>query len=133
MYILSKSLDSSIAESYRPILVCVVSSRMLEYYILEECSDYQFSEYQFGFVPRRIMHMATALIQVIISKHLLLNQSSTEFFSSLLVEIAYDVLLNSVLFDCASALLNHFWRIMYNWYSDMNVCIRLFGKLRPHI
>ena len=53
--------DASKAESYRPITISVVYSKLLELHILDQCSDYEFSPSQFGFVPERGTDMAIAL------------------------------------------------------------------------
>ena len=60
--ILKKSnLDPTIPKNYRPITISTTLSKVLEYYILEQCDSHVYSPSQFGFIPNRSTTMAAAL------------------------------------------------------------------------
>ena len=50
----------------RPITVSSIFSKLLELYVLEECSSHEFSDLQFGFVKGRGTEMATTLLHDVI-------------------------------------------------------------------
>ena len=55
------NLDPSIPSNYRPITVSVIPSKILEFYVLDQCKGYQFSPSQYGFISGRSTHMAATL------------------------------------------------------------------------
>ena len=126
------NLHSCDAASYKPINIFVTFSKLLEYYILEEISkEYQSSKYQFGFISDRSTQMATSLIQDV---GLFCNkQGSSIFTCSLDAEGTYDAIPHSVLLDCQFALPNHCWRMMYNWYTNLNILISSGATISVHL
>ena len=130
--ILKKStLNPSEAKNYRPITVSVTFSKLLELYTLEECSDHQFSPFQFGFISNRSTQMAASLAHDILEYGK--SQGSPAFLCSLDAEGAFDPIPFSILFDCADVLPNKCWRFMFNWYHNINICLKWRGKISPPI
>ena len=98
--ILKKSnIDPTKPNNYRPITVSVTLSKILEYYILDRTSSHEYSDYQFGFVPKRNTSMATALVHDVTTY--CKSAGSSVFLCSLDAEGAFDGIPHSVLFDCA--------------------------------
>jgi hypothetical protein len=126
------NINPTIANNYRPITVSVTLSKLLEYYVLDECSKHSFSEYQFGFVPHRNTSMAASVANDV--SELFNSQGSTVFLCSLDAEGAFDALPHSVLFDCVSKVLpDHCWAMLYHWYSYMHVHVKWNNELGPRI
>ena len=59
--------DPSQPKNYRPIIVSNIISKIIELYILYECNDHKFSEFQFGFVTGRGSISAAALVHDVAS------------------------------------------------------------------
>ena len=59
--------DTTQAKNWRSITVSSTFSKLLELYVIEECSGHEFSDLQFGFVKGRRTEMATALLHDVIS------------------------------------------------------------------
>ena len=117
------NLDPSIPSNYRPITVSVIPSKILEFYVLDQCKGYQFSPSQYGFIPGRSTHMAATLAGDISTY--CQSRGSTVYYCSLDAEGAYDALPHSILFDEAhNAMPNAAWRLMYYWYRNMTVLLR---------
>ena len=131
--ILKKSnLDPTDAKNYRPITVSVILSKIMEYFILENCVDHQYNDFQFGFVPSRSTAMATSIAHDV--GEFCNAEGSPVFFCSLDAEGAFDAIPFSVLFNCASeAFPDICWRIMFYWYSSMNIRVRWQNQLSPPI
>ena len=55
------NLDPVIPQNYRPVTVSVVTSKLLEYHMLEQWSGHKFHPGQFGFIEHRGTSMATSL------------------------------------------------------------------------
>ena len=101
----------------------VTFAKVLEYYVLEETSEiYEPSSYQFGYISGRNTQMASSLMHDI-GVHCNL-QGTPIFHCSLDAAGAYDDIPHSVLFDSATALPDHCWRLMVNWYSDLYAKIK---------
>ena len=114
------NLNPAKAKNYRPITVSPCLSKIMEYYILDQCTDYQFSHYQFGFLPQRSTAMAASLVHDV--SEFCNAQGSTVYLCSLDAEGAFDNIPFPVLFHCASNVLPDLcWRVMYYWYSQMRI------------
>ena len=47
------TLDPTIGKNYRPVIVSNTLSKVLEMYVVDECSDFSFNDLQFGFIKNR--------------------------------------------------------------------------------
>ena len=56
------TLDPASSKNYRPVILSTVYSKLIEKYILQECSDFEFNDAQFGFVKGRGASTATTLV-----------------------------------------------------------------------
>ena len=126
------NIDSTVPNSYRPITVSVMFSKLLEYHILDRCSSHQFSAHQFGFVADRWCDIATAPIHDVCAYA---NASgSTLFLCSLDAEGAFDLLPHVVILQKAFGIISdEFWRLLNVWYSNMTIKIRWNMKLSNEI
>ena len=59
--------DTSEARNWRPIVISSTFSKILELYVLDQCKQHNFSEMQFGFIPKRGTNTATSLLNDVIS------------------------------------------------------------------
>ena len=125
--ILKKSSgDQSLPNSYRPITISVVLSKVLELYILDVCQCHIFSPSQYGFIPRRGTEMATALACDVI--RYCLRKGLPTFLCSLDAEGAFDFIPHSVLlYKAINKVPDHCWTVMYSWYRNISVQIRWAG------
>ena len=105
-----------------------IFSKILEYFILDQCSHHIYSDFEFGFVQNRSTSMATSLVHDVCA--LLNAQGSPVYLCSLDVEGAFDSLPHSLLFDCVSGILPDIsWRIFYYWYTNMRVQVKWNNRL----
>ena len=80
--------DTTQAKNWRPITVSSTFSKLLEVYVLKECSSHEFSDFQFVFVKGRE------------------------------TEMALDAVSHCTLFEKAHSVLPmHCWFVMHKWYS----------------
>lgn len=125
-------LDPSAPSSYRPIIVSVVISKLLEIYILEECADFSMHPCQFGFVEHRGTSTAISLAHDVCSY--CSSRGSPVFLCSLDAEGAFDAIPHAVLFhEAMDALPDHCWRLLYTWYRSMSVVISWGGRISTPI
>ena len=125
-------LDPSKPGSYRPITVSVVLSKLLELYVLEECSEHRPHPCQFGFVTHRGTNTAIALAHDVSAY--CVSRGTPTFLCSLDAEGAFDNIPHPVLFQKAALVLpNPCWRIMYNWYTQMTVSVKWNGCMSSPI
>lgn len=125
-------LDPSAPKNYRPITVSVVLSKILELYVLEECSDFTMHPCQFGFVEHRGTTTAISLAHDVASY--CSSSGSPVHFCSLDAEGAFDTIPHPVLFhQAAEALPDPCWRLLYKWYSNMTVTVCWNGQTSPPI
>ena len=106
--------DTTQAKNWRPITVSSTFSKLLELYVLKECSSHEFSGLQFGFVKGRGTEMATALLHEVIA------YSTTRGYvvcsCSLDADGAFDAIPHYILFDKAHSVLpTYCWFVMYEW------------------
>ena len=114
--------DTTQAKNWRPITF----SKLLELYVIEECSGHEFSDLQFGFVKGRRTEMATALLHEVISYST--TRGSVVYSCSLDAEGAFDAIPHCVLFDKAQSVLpTYCWFVMYEWYSEFTINIKWRG------
>ena len=109
--------DPSQPKNYRPIIVSNTVSKIMELYILYECNDHKFSEFQFGFVTGRGSNSAVALVHDVASYFN--AKGSTIFMCGLDVEGAFNGVPHPVLFDRArNVITDKSWKLLYNWYVN---------------
>ena len=119
------TVDPTIEKNYRPVIVSNTLSKMLEMYVVDECSDFSFNDLQFGFIKNRGTNTAVSLANDVAS-YCNFNGSSV-FLCGLDAEGAYDGIPHPVLFKKSMNVISDIsWRLLYNWYSDINV--KLNGK-----
>ena len=107
-------------------------SKLLELYVIEECSGHEFSDLQFRFVKGRGTEMATALFHDVISYST--TRGSVVYSCSLDAEGAFDAIPHCVLFDKAQSVLpTYCWFGMYEWYSDLTINIKWRGCYSKNI
>ena len=125
-------LDPSSPASYRPITVSVIISKLLELYVLEECSDHDAHPCQYGFVSHRGTNTAISLAHDVSAY---CDARGTPTYScSLDAQGAFDALPHAVIFHkAANVLPDHCWRLMRCWYSDMRVRIKWGNQLSAPI
>ena len=110
----------------RPITVSSIFSKLLELYVLEECSSHEFSDLQFGFVKGRGTEMATTLLHDVIDYST--TRGSVVYSCSLDAEGAFDAIPHCILFDKAQSVLHSYcWFVMYEWYSQLTINIKWRG------
>ena len=101
-------------------------SKLLELYVLEECSNHDFSDIQFGFIKGRGTEMATALLHDVIDYST--TRGSVVYSCSLGAEGAVDTIPHCILFDKAHSVLpTYCWFVMYEWYSQLTINIKWRG------
>ena len=117
------TLDPTIEKNYRPVIVSNTLSKVLEMYAVDECSDFSFNDLQFGFIKNRGTNTAISLANDVAS-YCNFNGSSV-FLCGLDAEGAYDGIPHPVLFKKSMNVISDIsWRLLYNWYSDINVKIK---------
>ena len=111
------------AKSYRPLILSIIFSKLLEYHILDLCIQSP-SPSQFGFIPGRGTNMAISLVHDISA--ICNARGSTVFMCSLDAEGAYDGLPHVVLLQKSMNVIpDNCWTILYNWYHRIYVTVRL--------
>lgn len=124
-------LDASKPSNYRPITVSSTTSKLLELYIMEK-SNQDYDPSQFGFVSHRGTTTAISLAHDVSSY--CVSRGSPVYLCSLDAEGAFDAIPFPVLFvKAAEAMPDCCWRLMYNWYSSMEVYIKWNGSLGQRI
>ena len=89
-------------------------SKIIELHIIEECSDYKFSDYQFGFIKGRGTSTAMSLINDVASYFN--HKGSPLFVCSLDAEGAYDGIPHPILLKKAIDVIpDHSWKLLHNW------------------
>ena len=116
------TLDPSLAGSYRPIIISVVLSKLLDLHILDQCKNHELSGAQFGFIEGRGTGMATAMAHDV-GSYCVTNGSSV-FYMSLDAEGAFDSLPHSFIMQkCIGVLPDDLWFLVCNCYK--NICTRV--------
>ena len=124
--------DTSNPKNWRPIIISTTLSKILELYILEESSNHNFSDSQFGFIAGRGTEIATALVNDV--KLYCNSKNSAVYSCSLDAEGAFDAIPHSVLFAKAStALPDHCWHVMVKWYNRLSVQIKWCNQLSSKV
>ena len=122
------TLDPTLANNYRPIIISSIISKLLEYAILEDSQQHTFHPLQFGFVDGRGTKMSISTTQDIIT--FCNTRGSTVYTCGLDVEKAFDGIPHSVLLFKSSEILNDkWWRLLYVWYSNSTAVIKYKGSL----
>ena len=117
------TLDPTIPKHYRPVIVSNTLSKVIEMFVVDECSESCFNDFQFGFIKNRGTNTAISLANDVASY--CNSQGSALFMCGLDAEGAYDSIPHPVLFRKSMNVLSDIsWRLLYNWYSDINVKIK---------
>ena len=117
------TLDPACAESYRPITLSVVISKILEQYILDQ-SNSTCDDAQFGFDSGKSSAMAAAVAHDI--GIYCLERGSPLYYCNLDAESAFDALPhNVILLKTMDVIPDRLWLILHYWYQYMNVRIRI--------
>ena len=107
-------------------------SKLLELYVIEECSGHEFSDLQFGFVKGRVTEMATSLFHDVISYST--TRGSVVYSCSRDAERAFDAIPHCASFDKAQSVLpTYCWFVMYEWYSELTINIKWRGCYSKNI
>jgi len=108
--------DPTTPEGYRPIMISVIISKLLEYFILDEVANHQYSPLMFGFIPDRGTDMAIAVAHDVCQYSL--SQGSPVHLASLDAEGAFDFIPHSVLFYKTMDIIPTMsWKLMVYWYG----------------
>ena len=117
------SLDSSMPSNYRPIIVSSVFTKILEHAMLESVSDHMFHDLQFGFIESRGTNMAICTAKDTIAY--VNSRGSAVYTCTLDAEKAFDGVPHSILLKkCNNILPDHWWRILYTWYENIQAVIK---------
>ena len=122
------NLDSSVPDNYRPITLSSIFTKLFELAMLSSCSCHSFHDLQFGFIEGRSTNMAICTTNDIISYT---NYRGSQVYGCTLdAEKAFDGVPHSILLCKAIGVIpDHWWRMMYSWYRNMNVLIKWNGKV----
>jgi len=123
--------DKSLADNYRPLILSVMMSKILEHYVLEN-STYQAHEAMFGYVDNRGTNMAISLAHDIIG--VTQSMGSTVYLASLDAAAAFDGISHNVLFDKAHQhIAEHAWSTLFTWYKGITARIKYNNSLSGEI
>ena len=126
------SLNPSDPKNYRPVILSNILSKNIEMYILQECSNFQFNDMQFGFVRGRGTGTAISLANDVCSYFV--NNGSQVYMCGLDAEGAFDTLPHPVIFSKATDVIPDIcWRLLFYWYVNMSVQIRWGPSLSDKI
>lgn len=124
--------DPKVPKSYRPVTISATVSKLLEYYILDQCVDHSYSKYQFGYIPNRGTDMATVLAHDVSAW--CVSSGSPVYMCSLDAAGAFDAIPHSVLFRRAMGVIpDRCWQVLYYWYSNMYVYVKWNQRLSAKI
>ena len=100
-------------------------------YILTQCADYKYSDYQFGFISGRGTQTAIALANDVL-EYCNYNESAV-FVCNLDAEGAYHGIPHPILFMKSMNIIPDMsWKLLYRWYNQINVKIK-WNKLGSSI
>ena len=120
------TLDPSLPSNYRPITISSVFSKLFEVLIFP--CDVALCDNQYGFrADYSVSHGITLLNDVMCYCN---YRNSNMFLCSLDAEKCFDSIWHDGLFFKLNNVLSDVtWRILYNWYSGLNVVIKLNGHI----
>ena len=124
MPILKKSsLDPTLAQSYRPVILSSTFSKLIDMYIMYENDDFIFNDCQFGFIKSRGTASAVSVVHDVGTY--CVQNGSQMYTCSLHAEGAFDAIPHPVLFaKTLNVISNMSWRLLYCWYTDMTINIK---------
>ena len=106
----------------------VVMTKILELHILDVCQTHTPHPAQFGFVDGRGTDMAISLAHDVMAYFN--DRGSAVYTCSLDAEGAFDAIPHVVIFGKLDGIMpDYAWRVLYAWYRQMYVTIRLHGAL----
>ena len=89
--------DNAIARNYRPVILSTVFSKIAEMCVLDQCSEHEFSDLQFGFTDGRGASMAVSLAEDVTT--CCVDRGSPVFTCSLNAEPPFNLLPHPMLFN----------------------------------
>ena len=110
--------DHTTPQGFRPITISVITSKLLEHFVLEQCAGHAHNPLMFGFIPERGTDVAIALAHDVCQHSL--ARGSAVHLASLDAEGAFDYIPHAVLLDKAINVIPTLsWKIMMTWYSRL--------------
>ena len=109
------TLDLTVANNYRPVIISTTFSKIMEMHILQLSDINIFNDFQFGFVPSRSTTTAISLLHDVGTY--CVNNDAIPF------PVLFAKSMNIIPDIC--------WRLLYKWYNNMNVRIKWYGPSRP--
>ena len=127
--IYKKGNDPQATNSYRPVtLSVVVKTTIVEIHILDVCQTHTPHPAQFEFVDGRGTDMAISLAHDVMAYFI--DRGSAVYTCGLDAEGAFDSIPHVVIFGKLDGIMpDYAWRVLYAWYRQMYVTIRLHGAL----
>jgi len=116
--------DPTTPQGYRPVTISVAASKLLEYFVLEQCQDQVHNPLMFGFIPERGTDIAVALAHDVCQHSLALGSSI--HLASLDAEGAFDYIPHNILLSKAIHVLPTLsWKVMANWYGRLQARLKI--------
>ena len=105
--------DHTTPQGFRPITISVITSKLLEHFVLEQCAGHSHNPLMFAFIPERGTDVAIALARDV-------WRGSAVHLASLDTEGAFDYIPHAVLLDKGINVIPTLsWKIMMAWYSRL--------------
>ena len=120
--IYKKGKDPQAANSYRPVTLSVVMTKILELHILDVCQTHTPHPAQFGFVDGRGTYMAISLAHDVMAYFN--DRGSAGYTCSLDAEGAFDAIPHVVIFGKLDGIMpDYACRVLYAWYLKSQVVL----------
>jgi len=124
-------LDPSEPNNYRPIVISVVLSKIIELYAIERCG-FTPNDLMFGYVEGRSTEMAITLANDVFSY--MNTNGSPVYLCSLDAQAAFDGISHLILFTKTFPHMDHAsWRLLLSWYERLSARIKWKGEFTDPI
>ena len=115
--------DPARTRNYCPVILSTVFSKIAEMCVLDQCSDHEFSDLQFGFMDGRGTSMAVSLAEDVTTY--CVDRGSPVFTCSLDAESPFNGLPHPMLFYKTTNIVPDApWRLWYFWYLNQDVIVK---------